>query len=558
MSEWVIKNTRLKRKPYSFRGYEFQQKIIDDLHQNLCCIKCSQVGLTESQLRKYLGWLRRNPGTTGIYTMPDDKMRDRVSQTRVKPLITTEPVFNPPRGDSPVRQKGIYQIDDSFAYFTGNTEGDATSIPADILVHDELDLSDQENIGLFQSRLQNSDFKIRQTFSTPTFLGFGIDAMFNLSDQWEFFTRCPGCRQHQLPEFHLRHMHLPGLLKKEDDLTKLTAEDIGRIDISQTYWRCEKCSTQLHLGDTSIREWVAKHPSRTQNRGYRVRPTSIDRITIPYIFQRLVEHQRLDNMKGFFNTVLGEAYNDSNARISEADIKACMDSPGEPSDNINEPCTIGIDQGNICHITVGTPTRTLLHTQVPRNELKDKVLYLLKRFNIVSGAMDRYPDTTLAESIRDLEGYKGIIWPIHYGTAANSPFLKETKDEFDEITHWVAHRTKTLDQVATIIRNHKLSLNGFGHHQSLLINHLRGMFRKEAPDILPVWEKLTEEDHFFHSLGYMLLARRLVDVIFHNSEPELRSNALLIGGTTSIVPDLSPNSLNRRTPRSSLGMLTVA
>src|SRR4051794_36737686 len=93
-ADWVIQNTRLKKKPFSFAGYEFQRQIISDWHPDLSTIKPSQIGLTEIQIRKFLSFAKRNPGTTGIFSSPTDEMRDRTSMTRVKPLLDTEKVFN--------------------------------------------------------------------------------------------------------------------------------------------------------------------------------------------------------------------------------------------------------------------------------------------------------------------------------------------------------------------------------------------------------------------------------------------------------------------------------
>ncbi|WP_204307082.1 hypothetical protein, partial [Klebsiella aerogenes] len=72
-----------------------------------------------------------------------------------------------------------------FGYITGTTEGEATSISADILMEDEVDLADQSMRSLFQSRLQGSLWKITQRFSTPTYLGYGIDAAYQASDKHE-------------------------------------------------------------------------------------------------------------------------------------------------------------------------------------------------------------------------------------------------------------------------------------------------------------------------------------------------------------------------------------
>lgn len=545
MSEWVTSNTTLKKKPFSFKGFEFQKKIIDDLHPSLACIKISQIGLTESQIRKYLGFLRRNVGTTGIYTMPTDVMRDRISQTRVKPIIDGDTVFSPPNTEKPVRQKGLYQIDTSFAYFTGSTEGDATSISADILFHDELDLGDQQMVALFQSRLQGSAFKITQAFSTPTYTGYGIDALYALSDQNEYFYSCPHCRHHQIPTFSPRFVHLQDLKADIEDLTTLSQEQIHSIDAENSYWRCEQCLKPLDLTDPELREWVPTYPGRL-TRGYRVRPTTVSTITIPYVLRQLLNYGRLDNLKGFKNTVLGEPDNDSNARLTEAEIRLAMGSPGEPEVADYAPCFIGIDVGLTTHVTLSTFGTTIFMRQVPNTELEEFVSNLLKRYNILAGAIDRYPDTTLSEKIKTIS--EGKIIPVHYATAPTAPTIKEVFDIDQTVSHWAAARTKAIDEVVKVIRNRSLKLQGYGHLSNLVVEHLRGMIRIEHPDTPPKWEKLSSgEDHLFHSMTYLCLAMKAIETDFLSHNKDRRSNCFVFGIGSSSHGGLTPFDLNRNT-----------
>jgi hypothetical protein len=543
-SEWVCANTHLKKKPFSFKKYEFQIQIINDNHPNLCCIKPSQVGLSEIQIRKYLAFLRRTTAITGIFTMPTDVMRDRMSQTRVKPIIESEPVFNPPSSDKPVRQKGLYQIDQSFAYFTGNTEGDATSISADILYHDELDLSDQEMIALFQSRLQGSDYKITQAFSTPSYTGYGIDALYTNSDQLEYLYRCPHCNHHQIPTFEPHFVCLPGLNRDVEDLSTLSQDQISAIDHDNAHWRCEKCSKPLDLVDPSLREWVPRHPGRP-TRGYRVRPTSVSTITVPYILKQLSNYSRLDNLKGFRNTVLGQPDDTGGARLTEAEIRAAMQSPAVPDISSDVPCLIGIDVGITCHVILATFGTTIFFRQVPSNQLLAFVTELLTKHNIVAGCIDRYPDTSLSEQIRDLSNR--VIMPVHYATAPNAPTINEVFDIEEAPSHWNCHRTRGIDDAVSLIRRSRLLLNGYGNLAPIIVTHLRDMVRIENPDTPATWNKLRGEDHFFHALTYLAIARKSVETDFLNHDADKRTQCFVLPAASSKPPSLSPSSLNKIT-----------
>lgn len=528
VSEWLTANTRLRNKPFNFKGYEFQRQIADDMHEDLTCVKLSQIGLTEIQFRKFFAFLKRNVGTAGIFSMPSQPMRDRISVTRIKTMLESDPIFNGPMVDKPVRRKDLYQVDQSFGYITGATEGEATSIAADINFQDEVDLADQTMLALFSSRLQGSKWKIRQRFSTPTYMGYGIDASYNISDQHEYMLRCTSCNHWQIPTFEARFVHIPGLSKDIVDLSKINLHHVDEMDLGSSYVKCEKCHSRLDLENPSIREWVPRFPSRSA-RGYRVRPFSLATITIPYIIKQLLEYQRLDNIRGWHNTVIGEAYNDANARLSEEDIRACMRGQGVPDPMPAEGLFIGIDAGLTCHVIIGTKDHLLSFHQIPQGELYDFVKGRLTTLPIVSGVMDMYPYTPLAESIRDIEGHKNKIMPVAYATTNSAPPLAEKKDEFDEVTHYVAHRTKAIDEVAKQIRNRIIGISGYGDNQRLVIEHFRDMIRIETPDEPPTWNKINGNDHFLHAAVYNRLAVRLKDAVEYNSDHDPRTMMVMSG-----------------------------
>lgn len=535
MSEWIMANTHLRKKPFSFKKFEFQRQIVDDLHPDLCVIKCSQIGLTEIQIRKYLAFLKRNTALTGIFTLPNDKMRDRVSQTRVKPLIEEEPVFNQHAPfTKPIRHKGLYQIDQSFAYITGSTEGDATSIPADILFNDEVDLTDQQMLGLFQSRLQGSNYKITQAFSTPTFIGYGIDAKFNVSDQHLWMYRCPCCRHYQDITFHPRFIALPGNTVDAEDLTLLDHDQIAKIDMEKAHLRCEQCSTKVEH-DPQYWSWVPAYPSR-KSRGYRVRPFAVQSIGIGYMFSQLTRYKAASNLRGFYNTVLGEPFNDSNARLQETDIRAVMQG-AQPLTEKPEGSFIGIDVGTTCHVVVGQPGLIFHWEMVPSHNIVNRVQQLIEEYNIIGGCIDLEPYRPTAEEIRDVSNQQ--ILPVDYSTTNSVPAITVKTDEFDILSHLVANRTMAIDAVARAVRRQSIKFVGYGHHERVIIQHLQDMVRIEEPDSDARWEKLNGNDHFFHALAYCVLAMRNKQVLDFNSDSDHRMHSMMFGAVIKNFPKKS-------------------
>lgn len=519
MGDWITANTTLKRRPFSFNDYPFQKMIADDMHPNLSVKKCSQIGLTEVQIRKYLAILTRSTAINGIFSLPNEKMFTKVYNGRIKPILEADNVFNPPSATKPTRSKDQIQIRDSFGYITACTEGDATSISADFLFHDELDLSPQEIIALYQSRLQGSDMQMTQSFSTPSFVNFGIDKNYGLTDQREYFVKCDSCGHHQVPRFEPKFIHLkdfPFDIEKFDDLT---AQDIAGLDLEDAHVRCERCSSRLDLSDASKREWVALYPTRTNFRGYQVRPFSTHRIRPAYIFAQLAQYQERNYLRGFYNTVLGEEYTAADAKIQRSDIEACMAKGNSqiPDVSLDTPCYIGIDVGMTCHITISYDdyegqTHWVLFETIPAAYLESRVMELAKIYNLVSGTIDRFPYTTDADSLRDAT--RKVIMPVQYrGQAALSPvFEPDTK----VISHYSANNTIALDAVKNMISNKRCSISGYTGHREMLITHLTDMVRNDSPDQddMGTWLKTSGNDHYMHSMAFNLLARRVGEHMF--------------------------------------------
>lgn len=517
MGEWMCTNTTIKKRPFSFDGYEFQKAIADDMHPDLTVIKCSQIGLTEVQIRKFLGLLTRNNSLAGIFTMPNGNMLTRTYNSRIKPILEGDSIFNPPGVDKPTRRKEQIQIRDSFGYLNGCVEGDATSTSADFLMHDEVDLSPQEILALYQSRLQNSDMQLTQKFSTPTFSGFGIDRSYALTDMREYLIRCDACNHWQIPRFTPAFVHIDNYPFEVENFTDLSSAQIAQLDLEDAHVKCEQCSRRLDMTDPALREWVATNPTRQNFRGYRVRPFSTSRLKPRYVFGQLAKYQEDGFLRGFYNTVLGEPYTDKNAQIQRGDVEACMQTPGIP-DVGDQAVFLGVDIGFQCHLTLsidgpdGVP-HFILFDVVPIGGLESRISDLRKVYNIIQGASDRFPYTSEVDALRDVTNQ--CVMPVQYrGNAALAPI----KDEVGNLTHYSANRTYMLDRIHTFINHRKMVISGYGNQKETLVTHLSDMKRDERPDAEAVWIKNSGNDHYFHSMALSLVSRRICEHMIHRQD----------------------------------------
>ena len=515
MGDWICANTRLRARPFTFDRYPFQKQIADDMHPSIDVVKPSQVGLTEVQIRKALAFVARNRGTSLIFTLPKDDMYERVSKTRVLPLVKEEPVFNL-GDDKPTRSQGLIQIGTSFLYMTGNKESDATSIPADVVFNDEIDLSNQQMLALFNSRMQNSDWKINQRFSTPTFHSFGVDGGFQRSDQHEYMCKCDACNHWNIPTFTEAFIDLPGL-PSDVPLLEITEDliDAGTISINDGQVVCEKCRAPLDLGRTENREWVPRYASRTHHRGYRVSPFSTDRLGVPYILSQMFQYRQRDYMRGFHNTVLGQAYNAGSARLSEAEVKSRFTAKRTtPEPDRSAPTWIGIDVGKTCHMIVSQGNsledqHAIMFKVLPVEQLIAEVEVILEQYNVMGGSCDRHPYTPTAEALRDVS--KGLILPVEYRGQKDVNLVTDPLDK-ERITHGQVNRTTMIDLIVKAIRLGRIRFSGYGNHQQEIMDHFQDMVRDETPEKPATWVKLTGNDHFFHAGAFLASAIRMKEM----------------------------------------------
>lgn len=513
VSEWVSKNTTLKGQAFNTDRYPFQKEILDDMSKTLVVKKISQIGLTEIQIRKMLAFLYRNPNTQGLFSFPDKPLRDSFSQTRLRPLLNDNAIFNQ-FDRKTVRSVSLAQVGNSFLNVVVGNESAATSLSIDIMAVDEVDLTDQEVLGLYDSRLQNSDIAIRHDFSTPTFADYGIDAAFQFTDQREYMCKCSACNHWQIPDWDHKWVKIPGL-SNDFDLSELTEHLIDGIDITQAKIVCEKCGTPLDLASKD-REWVPQMPSRSvHGKGYQVRPFSTSRLGVQYIVTSLLRYRKRDFIRGFYNTVLGKTYQDDKSRLQESDIVAAFSNPEPKKVDKTTPIFVGIDVGLTCHVVIGTSSgidrcEIIEILTVPSAQLVEWCSNLCENYNVVRGCIDRYPYTPTSHEILQLSEYK--IFPMGYNYSPNN-LTDKRREDHPEDGYFECNRTWSLDTVAKLIRLRRLPINGYKDNKDDYKEHLQNMVRAEEPEKQADWKKLSKEDHFFHATNYFILAVRLQEYI---------------------------------------------
>ena len=524
LPQWISRNTYLKGRPWSFKDHEYQIAIARDTSPRKVVKKCSQVGLTELQIRLALAYLRVSNGRSLMYVLPYTKMAMKITQSRIDVVIDSSPSLKNSVGVG-ANSSTYKRIGNSNLYIGGaDKPTEAISSPIDRIIIDERDFCRERVLGIYSSRMRHTEEGegMRDEFSTPTISNYGVTMGYERSDQKRYMCRCIHCGTEQAPDF-VKQIVIPGFNKEFKDLEK---EDFvyHRYEFDKSYIRCEKCGKELDssLAVAKQRRWVAKYPGRDVS-GYAVKPFDLYKYNrTPRVIMQFPEYPMLQD---FYNFVLGEELDTNDNKINDQFVKTLF--KGEFAYE-GDDCCVGIDVGKSVHVFVGKRMGEKNHIlaaykiRFADGDMFGQVCEILDRYNFQLCVIDAGPDISLPNMLIEKYGNARVL-PCVYtkGTKNNLNFyeIKERPEDSDEKDHVNAVRTKAFDHMVKAINGGKYQFMQVEEGlKKEICEHFQQMARKEEYDEegekVMKWVKLSDMDHFFHSLFYTHLALEIVDTSY--------------------------------------------
>ena len=159
--------------------------------------KASQVGgTTWAILRTLLACLS---GLNVMYFFPTRTDVLEFSKSRVTPLVSDNPFLQKELKDTDTA--GLKKIGDAHIYLRGMQSSiGMKSVPADMVVFDELDEASPDAKALAKERLSHSDYRRLIELSNPSIPGYGIDEAYLESDQRHWTLKCEACGNWMAPD----------------------------------------------------------------------------------------------------------------------------------------------------------------------------------------------------------------------------------------------------------------------------------------------------------------------------------------------------------------------
>ena len=541
-----------KGEELEFKHHMPLMGVYSDFHPDQVYQKGAQIGITETAINKVL-WMGDHSNLTFIYVFPTADDVFKFSQGRFNPVI---------RGNFYLRKRmrsadnaTQKQIANSWIYFRGaQKETQAISIPADGLVIDEYDFAPPDILDVFSKRLTASKSPITWRFSTPTIPKYGINAMFETTDQRHWMVKCEACNKWQTIDFWRNIVQRRGIHR----------------------FVCYKCHRLLRRRSGL---WVAKYPSRatdpvydakghlrepaTGTRGYFVNPLAFTFITAEKKWQdyKKAEHSsRAAAMKNFFNFDLGLPFISGENFITTDTIRNTMRPEYEPS-GFN---VFGCDQGDLLHWVIKhiapNGTRSIIAFGVTNSF--DEAYTRFTEFGCRIGVIDALPNKHSARLLVRQSHRRLFMAYYKDQNEATKERLEDKPEKKEGLFSYSSKEIQTLllDRAETLDTSAKEWIDGRTYlakpkdsqaeDVEEFINQMANMVRDIQEDskgiAKVVWVK-TGPDHYRHADNFATIAAELrtvgpiTDLKVTGGINNLLPNVMDFGFGPMNLNDLMPN-----------------
>ena len=415
-----------------------------------------------------------------LYLFPSRSDVIDFSRGRVSPLIAE----NPETIGAWIRDTdsaGMKAVWNSQLYLRGMVSRvGLKSVPVDFIVFDELDEAPQDMVTMAMERMGHSEYKEVLFLSNPTLPDYGIDRAFRETDQRFWLLKCSACG---------------AWTDLVETFPSCLLETGGRVIRA-----CRKCQGEL---DPSRGEWVAKHPTVTERRGYQ-----FSQLFSHFVDPAEILHQfrTTNNLTNFYNLKIGIPWVEATNRLTVEEVLSLCGSDGIVSSDTG-PCFAGIDQGKDLHVVIGKrhPGKAgrIVHLGIYRDwEELDR---LMDVFHVSRCVVDALPETRNARAFA--ERHKGRVWLNYYQEHRKGSYAWNERD----LTVAV-NRTEALDASHNEIMRGELVLPRESDIVREFAKHMANVAKKLEEDPETGSKKYTYvrlgADHFRHSFSYECQARQ--------------------------------------------------
>lgn len=513
--DFVTEHTYLNGKKFSFEGHAYQREILEDPAQTIIIAKSAQLGISEMSARLALARCALVDGFNTIYTLPSASAAGNFMSTRISPIVDSSPYLKE-LVSKDVDNNSIKRFSNSYLYLKGcQVDRQAISVPADLLICDEVNNSDQDVLTLFESRLIHSKYAQRVFLSTPSIPNYGIDRMFKQSKRKYNLCKCSKCREWFIPDYH-EHVVVPGF---DDELDKITKAHFARPDFKwmDAYVSCPKCGSAVDMPNAK-RNWVVENPDDAFiDSGYQVSPFDCPDIIKPSAL--IKSSVAYDRPVDFYNQRLGKSLEDKETALSLSDLENAIikDHPGGALSYV-----MGLDMGMVCWAIVCAvlPDQTMIIVKaegIPLHRVVERTVELQRQYKLRMTVVDRGPMTEAVYQIQQrVRNSFAAIFIQSKGIDLFKTIDREANNEkgVEDMRQVNVAKDACMDVLMSQVRIGKV-LKVSDDSDRDWITHMMDNKRVQMfknGELIFTWVKTMKVDHLHMSLVYAMVASRMLGV----------------------------------------------
>jgi hypothetical protein len=433
-SEWAT-TYRVMGKPFdgpwSFRFFPWLKEMHDSEAEENIGMKAAQMGYTEAMLNICFFYMDIK-GLNCLYLLPAaDPDASDFSARAFDPALEMSPHLNEMFSD--VRNVGHKRAGSANLFVRGTkSRTGLKSIPAALIVFDEVEEMVQENLPLAEERsggqLEYQKWKI----STPRIPDAGIHEMYLGSSEEHFFFPCPSCSK-------FIELTFPECLEIH------ATDHQDEAGLAKTRLICPKCKATLdHKAKPDFlakSEWVKSRVS--SKRGFAInRLYSSARKGTPSIIAQEYLLSLINPWKEqeFYNSVLGLPHVIKGSQINDNDINQCLGEYRSRNFTGKLLC-LGVDVGSYFHYELTEydffegRTNDINNNSKARCVLQDKTVKitdldeLMDTLPIAFCVIDGNPERRIA--LEFANRHPGRVRLCFYGRGINSKQIRVAPEDSD-------------------------------------------------------------------------------------------------------------------------------
>jgi len=472
--------------PYTLEGHRYQHGLLQTDKRVTNIKKGTQVGITlVEQIDAIHGLVYRRYPQGVLYMMPSQKQVERFSKLRFTPMFNENSWL---KGFLQVNNANEKIINGGSLIFVGarpvmisgtNVKGsvDLRTFECDRIVRDEIDMHDEDMVEHSKQRLNYSKIRQEVNLSSPTFPNFGIDALYEQSDQRRWQIKCRSCGRYTCIEE--------------------TFPDSIIMKGGRWILACIHCNAEISPLEG---EWIAEYPDR-EEAGFWVSGFLSPRADLDTYMNRYHESEGTKLVE-FMRSVVGAASSEAENQLAETTVLSrCTRNPIQM---VGNDTIMGVDVGKKLHVVIGIKTGRDAYEILNVSRLNDlnELHDLALKMGVKVAVFDSGPYDHGVRTFQKDEPY--TVYLCQYSETMPG------RPKFDSRTGMVkVNRNEWCDKVHMTFSDNKIRIPRVSPE---ITEYAREMTRtakmtKENPEtgaLKPTWLKLGA-DHYFHATLYFLL-----------------------------------------------------